>query len=273
MSLRFELGDADAPRGHAILYARLSGPGERFVATYCITLPISFSLGKYLPPMFAGQLPADALGEGAGMSAMPIPPMLEEVESFEALRQMAEARDDDFCDIGTLLIRDDSQRMAFAAEACADYGRSYAEYQARWPTLSAGATQPGGATASGSTHGSASGPSLDELDPQMIVASALPERDRLSEMARLTGQARYAMDGHDSRLLDEVGGQLRLLASTLPEKYRAEQLAEAAVRSDQTGARLAELYLQRAYRLLDEDYISIPPIEQQIRELREQNGA
>jgi hypothetical protein len=272
MSLRFELGNADAPRGHAILYARLSGPGERYVATYCVTLPISFSLGKYLPPMFAGQLPADALGDGAAMSAMPIPPMLEEVESFELLRQMAEERGDDLCDIGTLLITDDSQRMVFAAEASAEYGRSYAEFQARWPTPSTSGGQSANATG-GATRGRASGASLDDLDPQMIVASALPERDRLGEMARLAGQARYALDGHDTRVLDEVSGQLRMLAGTLPEKYRAEQLAEAAIRPDETGARLAQLYLQRAYRLLDEDYINIPPIEQQIRELREQSGA
>jgi hypothetical protein len=269
MSLRFELGNAEAPRGHAILYARLSGPGERYVATYCVTLPISFSLGKYLPPMFSGQLPAEALGDGAAMSAMPIPPMLEEVESFAMLRQMAEERGDDLCDIGTLLISDDSQRMVFAAEASAEYGRSYAEFQARWPTPNEGAAT--GASATGGAK--SSGPALDDLDPQMIVASALPERDRLGEMARLAGQARYAIDGHDTRVLDEVSGQLRMLASTLPEKYRADQLAEAAIRSDATGARLAQLYLQRAYRLLDEDYISIPPIEQQIRELREQSGA
>lgn len=269
MSLRFERGDADAPRGHAILYARLSGPDERYVATYCVTLPISFSLGKYLPPMFAGQLPPEAFGENAAMSAMPIPPMLEEIESLDALRQMADARDDDLCDIGTLLISDDSQRMTFAAEASADYGRSYAAYQARWPTHVPSGGQPAGAA----TGGAPRGPSIEEIDPRLVVASALPERDRLGEMARLIGQARYAIDGDDKRLLDDVGGQLRLLASTLPDKYRADQLAEAAVRADVTGARLAQLYLQRAYKLLDEDYISIPPIEQQIRELREQSDA
>ena len=275
MSLRFELGDADAPRGHAILYARLSGAGERYVATYCVTLPIAFSLGKYLPPMFSGQLPAEALGEGSEMSAMPIPPMLEEVESYDALRQMAEARGDDLCDIGTLLISDDTQRMVFAAEACAEYGRGYAEYHQRWSrsaSTSRGASSPASTPASGASAG-ASGAALDDMDPEIIVASALPERNRLEEIARLAGQARYAIDGHDTRLLSEVSGQLRMLAATLPEKYRADQLVEAAVRPDTVGASLAQLYIQRAYRLLDEDYINIPPIEQQIRELRDQSGA
>lgn len=263
MSLRFELGDGDAPRGHAILYARLSGASDRYVATYCVTLPIAFSLGKYLPPMFSGQLPADALGENDGVSAMPIPPMLEEVESFDTLRQMAERRGDDLCDIGTLLITDDSQRMAFAAEASAEYGRIYGAYRAKWPTTEAA---PGHATPATPVS------PLDDLDPQVIAASVLPERDRLGELARLAGQARYAMDGHDNRLLDEVSAQMKVLASTLPEKYRAGQLAESAVRPDQTSERLAELYLQRAYRLLEEDYISIPPIEQEIRDLREHSG-
>ncbi|HEX8982028.1 MAG TPA: hypothetical protein VF792_04615 [Ktedonobacterales bacterium] len=268
MSLRFELGDADAPRGHAILYARLSGASERYVATYCVTLPISFSLGKYLPPMFSSQIPSEALGEEAGVSAMPIPPMLEEVESYEALRQLAERRNDDLCDIGMLLITDDSQRMAFAAEASAEYGRVYAHYHSHWPDITTPATP-----SSGASHEAVTASPLDDLDPQVIAASVLPERDRIGEMARLAGQARYAMDGHDERLLQEVSSQLQILASTLPEKYRATLLAETAVRPDQTSERLAELYLQRAYRLLDEDYISIPPIEQQIRDLRDASGA
>lgn len=262
MSLRFELGSADEPRGHAILYARLSGGGDHYVATYCVILPISFSLGKYLPPMFAGQLPLDALGSGADMSAMPIPPMLEEVESLDAVRLMAERRGDDLCDIGTLLITADSQRMAFAAEACAEYGQAYATYHARWPEASAAppvrAEPP---------------PVVQAADTEQVVASILPERDCLAELARLTGQARYALDGHDRHLLDEVGQRMRQLAVSLPEKYRAEQLVESALRDDRTSADLAELYLQRAFKLLDEDYISIPPIEQRIRDLRGPDGA
>jgi hypothetical protein len=173
---------------------------------------------------------------------------------------MAERRGDDFCDIGTLLITDDSQRMAFAAEASAEYGRIYGAYRAKWPTIEVA-----------SVNATPRSP-LDDLDPQVIAASVLPERDRLGELARLAGQARYAMDGHDSRLLDEVSAQMKVLASTLPEKYRAGQLVESAVRPDRTNERLAELYLQRAYRLLEEDYNSIPPIEQEIRDLREHSG-
>ena len=45
-------------------------------------------------------------------------------------------------------------------------------------------------------------------------------------------------------------------------------LVDSALRRDDTGPRLAELYLQRAFKLADEDYIGIPPIDEQIRALQ-----
>ena len=247
--LRFELGDPQAPRGHALLYARVSG-SDRIVATYCVVLPISFSIGKYLPPMFAGQIPVDALNEGvSAVSAMPIPPMFEDVESFEVVRQLAEKRADDLCDMGTLVVSDDNARLQFAAEGSAEYGELYGAYQSRWPAVAS------------SSHDVA----LDELDVSDVLASMLPERDRLGELAKLISQARYALELGDRHALDKVAADMRRLARPLPDKYRAEQLIEAALRPDAVGPKLAGLYLQRAYKILDEDYMSIPPIDAEIR--------
>ncbi|HEV8192543.1 MAG TPA: hypothetical protein VGP82_13835 [Ktedonobacterales bacterium] len=253
--LRFELGNSDRPRGHALMYARLSGSPERIVATYCIVLPISFSLGKYLPPMLAGQLPMEALRDETTGNAMPIPPMFEDVSSVPYLHQLAERRGDDLCDMGTLLITDDNQRLAFAAEGCMEYAELYAAYQQREPVTEESA-------------GSDESP-LDDVDVEDVAASLLPERDRLGEIARLISQARYALETGDQRQLDEVTTSLHRLARSLPEKYRADLLVESALRRDTPGPRLAELYLQRAYKLLDENYTDIPPIEQEIRDLRQ----
>ncbi len=247
--LRFELGDPQAPRGHALLYARVSG-SDRIVATYCVVLPISFSIGKYLPPMFAGQIPLDALNEGvSAVSAMPIPPMFEDVESFEVVRQLAEKRADDLCDMGTLVVSDDNARLQFAAEGSAEYGELYGAYQSRWPTVAP------------SSHDVP----LDDLDVSDVLASMLPERDRLGELAKLISQARYALELGDRHALDKVAADMRRLARPLPEKYRVEQLIEAALRPDAAGPKLAGLYLQRAYKILDEDYMGIPPIDAEIR--------
>jgi hypothetical protein len=262
VQLRFELGDAQAPRGHAILFARSMGPSERYLATYCIVLPIPFSIGKYLPPILAGQVPIEAMNQAMpDLSAMPMPLMLEDAPSLEALRQLAERRGDDFCDLGTLVIGDDTHRLTFAAEACNEYGQLYAAYRRTWPEPE---TDGMGAT-------SAEGP-LADFDVDEMMASVLPERARLGEIARLIGQARYAIEVGDRQQLDSSTRDLRRLARSLPEKYRADQMVEAALRTDTLGPRLAELYLQRAYKLADEAYIDIPPIEQEIRTLREAAG-
>ena len=251
--LRFELGDAQAPRGHALLYARVSG-GDRIVATYCVVLPIHFSIGKYLPPMFTGQLPPDVFNEGVSpVNAMPIPPMFEDVPSLDALRQIAEKRGDDLCDLGTLVLSDDNARLQFAAEGSADYGELYSSYQSRWPTVTPAQQET----------------PLEDLDVDDVLASMLPERDRLGEIAKLISQARYALESGDRHALDKVTADMRRLARPLPEKYHASQLIEAALRSDALGPKLAGLYLQRAYKILDEDYMSIPPIDAEIRSLRE----
>lgn len=257
MQLRFELGDASTPRGHAILYAHAGNDTGHVLATYCVVLPLQFSIGKYLPPLFASQMPLEGLAEASRMSVVPIPPMLEDAPDLATLRQLAERRGDDLCDLGSIFISDDTQRMAYAAEACQAYGLIYGEYSQRWPAV---------------VEETPASTPLDDLDVNDVIAEVLPERDRLGELARLTGQARYALDGHDQHLLEDVTHQMRRIASSLPEKYHADLLVEAALRSDATGPRLAGLYLQRAYKLLDEEYADIPPIERDIRALREQSG-
>lgn len=256
MQLRFELGDSQAPRGHAILYARAGGNSDVTLATYCVVLPIPFSIGKYLPPLFASQIPLEGLRDASAMSVVPIPPMLEDGPSLAELRNIAEHRADDLCDLGTVFISDEGQRMTYAAEACAQYAQLFSDYARRWPAVQVREVAPEPTP-------------LDDLDVDAVMTQVLPERDRLGELARLIGQARYALDVHDTHQLDEVKRAMLRIVRSLPEKYRADQLMEAALRTDASGPRLAELYLQRAYKLLDEDYASIPPIERDIRTLRD----
>lgn len=253
MTLNFELGNRETPRGHAVIYAKITG-GE-YVATYCIVMPISFSVAKYLPQIFSGQLGAEA--EGAGMGVMPIPPMLEDVADIDALRALARRRGDDLCDLGTITLGDDSQRLTFAAQACAEYGQLYTDGLEREPLP---LSEPEPLT-------------LDDVDVDAMLTEIMPERSRLGEMARLIGVARYALDGHDQHQLDDTKRALDRIADSLPEKYRGQLLAKAALTPGAEGQRLADLYLRRAYKLLDEDYASIPPLDEEIRSLAEHPDA
>jgi hypothetical protein len=90
----------------------------------------------------------------------------------------------------------------------------------------------------------------------------------LTELGKLIGMARYALEGHDSNLLQQTKRRMQRIAGPLPEKYRSTELLKAAVEPGERGARLAELYLERGFKLLDEEYADIPRIERAIRELQ-----
>ena len=61
---------------------------------------------------------------------------------------------------------------------------------------------------------------------------------------------------------------MQRIAGRLAEKYRGHELMDAALDPSERGARLAELYLERGFKLLDEEYADIPRIERAIRELQ-----
>jgi hypothetical protein len=258
MQLRFLQGDAQSPKGHAILFARNSANPQLVLAVYCIVLPIRFSIGKFIPPILAAQIPAEGLREAAGLNYVPIPPMLEETESLEQLERLAELRSDDLCEISTSVRPDDeTSRFTLPAEAGEVYASMYMNYTN--PLLS----QPEQV----SEGRSSVDVPLDDLDVEALLGSVLSERDRLNELAKLIGTARYALEGKDARSLRETEQKLRRTAEPLPEKYKVGELIKAALNPDERGWKLAQLYLERAYKLVDEQYSEIPRIEREIREL------
>ena len=85
----------------------------------------------------------------------------------------------------------------------------------------------------------------------------------------LAASRRSAGHTYGEALRDPATGSLRWYAGPLPEKYRSSELLAAAFDPGERGAKLAQLYLERGFKLLDEEYAEIPGIERAIRELRE----
>ncbi len=263
MSIHFLRGDAQAPRGHAIFVARSTSNPRTVYCTYCIVPPIPMSLAKYLPPMFAAQISPEELGEaGSSMKGMPIPPMLEEGKTMEQLELLAERRGDDLCDIGSVNGQDQGMRLQMAAMSCEEYGQLYEKYSSSFGTLSSSSSPF-------EISGSSDERPLDDVDADELLLQTMSDRQKLSELGKLVGMARYALDGHDSAELRESQRRMQRLADLLAEKYRGSQLVAAAIDPKPQGAQLAGLYLSRAYKLLDEEYAEIPNIERAIRELQE----
>ncbi len=259
MSIQFLHGNPQTPRGHAILIAHSTADPRTIFFTYCIVTPMPLSMSKYLPAFLAAQLPPEEMREAASVSVVPIPPMLEEASSLEHLQLLAERRDDDLCDIGSINPKDEMARMQQAVEKCQEYGQLYLNYAsnfAQTPFITE--AEPDDLP-----------PPLDDLDTEELLMQTMSDRQRLTELGKLIGIARYALEGRDTGQLQETKQRMLRIAGPLPEKYRISELLVAVFKPGERGAKLAQLYLERGFKLLDEEYADIPNIERAIRELRE----
>src|SRR5579859_4845292 len=236
VDLRYELGKAISPRGHALLYFRARGR-DAVVATYLVTLPVALDMAKYLPPMFAARIPYLS---GGSSGAIPIPPVPEPAQSHAVVERLARIRGDDLLFGGELDVDEPEALMAAASEAAHRYGDAYDSYLRTVP---------------------AAPTSVAELNEDEALYSAMAEGDRIRELSTLVGTLRYAVDGADQHEVRDTERKMRLLASMVPAKYRAEELVAAASSSGDRASTLTHLLMQRCFKLLHEAYEELPELE------------
>jgi hypothetical protein len=246
----FERGDRANPRGHALLYFRSArDPGEVW-ATYVVVPPIQMDLSKYVPPMFASQLPMQM---PSGPNAFPLPPLPEQVASVAWLEAVATARDDDLLNGGSVDPADMQRLMLAMVEAAQGYGALCGDWARRVPE-----PEPE--------------PLPTEVDVDDLFYSLMSDRERISKLAKLLGTLRYAIEGADARTAEETSREMEKVGRYLDAKYRAEPLIAAARQPGEAGLRLAQLYVERAYRVAAEDYGALEGLEQQISQLESARG-
>lgn len=245
-SLIYERGEPDYPVGHAFVYFT-SGLDE-VLASYVVIPPVAIDFSKYVPPLVASGLGAS--GMLVQPPFLPIPPAPEPIVRAE-LGRLADLRGDDVIAGGAGSALDLASLMARVAEIGQAYADAYAAGLARVPKP-APAAEPGG---EGSLEGLA------------LLYSTLPERERVDELAQRIGKLRYALEVNDQALREATREEMRAIAAYLPQGYQARELIEAASRPDPAGARLAELYIQRGYKLAGDDQAGVESIDQEIASL------
>ena len=247
MTLEFQRGDPDNPAGHAILYYISSEDGESVFATYLVVPPIKIELAKYMPPMFASNV---SLSDVDSVSAIPLPPVPERVESLPYLEALAESRGDDLI-FGSSVNASDVERMLLnTSEAAQDYLRLYNSR----PSL----PEPSARI---------EGPPSGEADVDDLLIPLMSDKDKLGELSRLAGSMRYAVEGNDQATAEDLRFQMETLGKHLEDKFKIGELIKAALTPGILASRLSALYTERCYKLCDEDYRGVARIEEEIDKL------
>ena len=263
MDLTFDLGDPQRPKGHAVLYFRINTEPDKVYATYVITLPIKADLGKYVPPFLATHLGGLSLND---LSAFAMPPLPEPVDSYAELERISQMRQDDLV-YATSMFSFDLPRMM---EAVTEAVQAYSDL---W-TRRLGDGGPGFVEAIEETTApdSAASDSNDDQSYQVneVLFGLMSESDKLAELARLLGSMRFAVEGGDAGTVDEMTQEIITLARHLPETFQLSSLLAVAKDTSQKGSRLAQLYLDRCFRLSAGDYSAVQGLEDEIHSLEAQ---
>jgi hypothetical protein len=252
MDLTFERGRADAPAGHALVYFTNPSDGAT-LATYLVVLPIALQLAKYIPPMLAAQLP---LGDMRNAGAVPLPPVPETVESRAQLERLAELRRDDLISAGNINPGDLGRSMATIAEVAQRYHQLYEQALARAPL----------------PEKTPEAEEVSDVSASDVIYDLMSEQQKLAELAKLAGQLRYAVDGGDRRQVADLTQDLQRIGRHLPATYQIDAFINAAGRPDSVGRQLSSLYLDRCYKLANEDYTGLAQLDREIARLNAGTG-
>ena len=255
MDLTFEKGDPQAPKGHAVIYFRVNTEPDKVYATYVITLPIKADLGKYVPPFLSAHLGNLPLND---LSAFAMPPVPEPVDSYEELVTLCDRRADDLVFATSMFSFDLPRMMESITEAVSAYSDLCNQrFGQEAPPTGELPQQPDVAESEEDRA----------FSVNEVLFSLMSESDKLAELAKLLGSLRFAVEGGDSGTVVEVSEEINTLARHLPEEFRVPALLAVAKDTSQKGSRLAQLYLDRCFRLSAGDYSSVQSLENEIRSL------
>ena len=249
MDVKFERGDPQNPKGHALAYFRDRTDPNKVYAVYIIVLPISVDFAKYVPPFLASHMGSTPFND---LSAFSLPPVPEEVSGYQELQHLAEIREDDLLFAGSVSTADLPEMMETVGEVVRNYSQTWSRY-----------VKPAITAAKSREEESAGAAGVNE-----VLYSMMNERDRLAELSKLMGKLRFAMEGGDQQTRAETNEDIKILSRFLPESYYIPSLLQAVLDSSVTGTKLAQLYLDRCYKLSNNDSDGASDLENQIEALK-----
>ena len=236
---------------------------DKLYASYIVVLPVKADFGKYVPPFLASHLGNLPLND---FSAFAMPPVPEEVSGHAELERLSDQRQDDLVFGSSMFSFDLPRMMESITDAVQSYSQLCADYYDRQGLAGAAAAESIPSEAAAEAQPGAD--SDTSFSVNEVLFGLMSERDKLAELSNLLGKLQFAQEGRDETMAGEVTEEITALSRHLPEEFQVLNLLAAARQATGRGSRLAQLYLDRCFRLSDGDTATAQSLEAQIEELR-----
>ena len=166
--------------------------------------------------------------------------------NYKEIEDLAMMRDDDILFGGTLAPADVSSSMSLVNQVVERYASAYAESDSIVDHQSEQLPEEG-------------------IGVSEVLYGLMSDSDKLGELTRLTGRLRFSVDGSDDSLINDAEEEIKLLSGYLPDSLNIPRLVQTVKSKDGRSEELADLYLQRCYHLVQEEYSKLIQVEDRIK--------
>ncbi len=243
-NLEFKFGSETNPKGHAIIYFE---EYYEIFSAYIIDFPISGDLSKYIPEMFKDQIPDEE------MTKMIFPPIPEKFNgNYENLFDLSKKRSDDLIYGGSITSKDTSSAMSKLNSLANEYINLCNELG--YDTIKN---------------------LIDEIPKAKnqlndSIYSTMNESELLTEVTKLVGKIKFSKDNNEINEINEIKDDIKTISSIIPENRKIDKLLQYVDLDNTNSEAIISAYISRAYGLLNEDYIKVKELEDQIHKLENQ---
>ena len=243
LDLVFERGTNKSPKGHALLFFTNQDDSSEIWATYLITLPIDVDITKYMPPFLMNNNNQINPSE---FKSFAFPPSPEVIGSFNKVQSLAEQRDDDLIDGGSINVKDSANNMMKVNEILSTYLNLCNDQMTESSEL------------------------LNEIEPteESSVNSLMYEfmsvDDRMTELQKLISKLVYATENSEQELIGECENDIESLSKYYPDNHKINKIIEYT--KNKKTSEIAELYYKRCFYLVKENYEKVQEYEKLIEE-------
>ena len=244
MDLIFQKGSKESPKGHALLYFTNKDNPSEIWGTYIITLPIEVDIKKYMPPFLVNDNNAM---NSSDFNSFAFPPSPELIGTIENMQDLAELRDEDLIDGGSIDINDSANNMMKINEILSQYLNLYLNNNSKHIEERSNKNSEDEST-----------------NVNSLMYEFMNVNDRMTELSKLLSKLLFAIENSQESLVSECEKDIESLSTFYPENHKINKIVEYT--KIKNKSKIAELYFKRCLYLAKENYEKVEEYEKLIEQ-------